>query len=93
MYSKIGKQIGQLVSKKQLAYGDSFGKAGQVLKILYPKGIPIDKIDDVLTITRIIDKIFRIANKKDAFDEDPYADIVGYGLLAVVKNKNKKRKK
>ena len=40
----------------------------------------------MLTITRIIDKLFRIANRKDAFGESPYRDLTGYGLLGYVKD-------
>ena len=54
-----------------MAYGDSFGRAGQVLKVLYPDGIILDQYDDMLAVVRIIDKLFRIANNKDAFGESP----------------------
>lgn len=80
-YEEIGKEIGKLVAEKQIAYGDSFGKAGEVLKILYPSGVSLEQYDDMLSIIRIIDKIFRIANARDAFGENPYRDIAGYGIL------------
>lgn len=35
----------------------------------------------MLCIVRIFDKLMRIANKKDAFAESPYADLAGYALL------------
>lgn len=88
-YQDIGRDIGALVESKQMAYGDSFGNSGAVMKILYPNGIGPDHVDDALTIVRIIDKLFRIANKKDAFGESPYRDIVGYGLLAVARDEKK----
>ena len=37
----------------------------------------------MLAITRIVDKLFRIATKKDAFGESPFKDIAGYGILGV----------
>ncbi len=37
----------------------------------------------MLAITRIIDKLFRIATKKDAFGESPFKDIAGYGILGI----------
>lgn len=80
-YSLLGQKIGELVEQKQAAYGDSFGKSGDVLRILYPNGISPDQIDDALSIVRIVDKLFRIATDKDAFGETPYRDIAGYGLL------------
>lgn len=85
-YEEIGAQIGRLVTEKQAAYGDSFGKSGDVLRILYPDGIKPDQYDDALAIVRIIDKLFSIANNKDAFGESPYKDIAGYGILGVGKS-------
>lgn len=89
-YETVGQEIGDLVAEKQIAYGDSFGKSQQVMALLYPNGISVEQMADALTVVRIIDKLFRIANKKDAFNESPYRDIVGYGLLAVVRDEKKK---
>jgi hypothetical protein len=82
-YREIGKEIGELIVTKQRAYGDAFGKAGQILKVLYPKGVPLEALDDYLTIVRIVDKLFRIATDRDALGESPWRDIMGYSLLAV----------
>jgi len=90
-FSDIGKEIGELVEEKQAAYGDSFSKAGGIVKILYPNGIPVEKLDDALVVVRVIDKLFRIATCKEALGEDPWKDIAGYSLLAVNKNENKKQ--
>lgn len=88
-YEIEGSNIGKLVASKQEAYGDSFGQSHKILEVLYPDGIKVDQYPDALTIIRIIDKLFRIANKKDAFEENPYKDIVGYGLLGYVRDKMK----
>jgi hypothetical protein len=85
LYEKVGSEIGKLVAEKQVAYGDSFGKSGELLKVLYPDGVKPEDYTDMLTIVRIIDKIFRIATNKGAFEENPYKDIAGYSLLSVVK--------
>ena len=77
------------VVAKQAAYGDSYGRSGEVLRILYPNGIPADAMPDALTIVRVIDKLFRVATKKDAFGEIPWRDVVGYGLLAIKRDENK----
>lgn len=87
-YFESAMDVAELVKSKQIAYGDSFGQSGKVMEILYPSGIPVNKLADALTIVRIIDKLFRIANEKDAFMESPYADIVGYGLLGMVRDRN-----
>lgn len=81
-YESIGSEIGRLVQQKQQAYGDSFGKSGQVMRVLYPDGIPPEKLEDALTVTRILDKLFRIATDRDALGESPWRDIAGYALLA-----------
>lgn len=82
-YKELGSAIGELVETKQAAYGDSFGKSGEVLQILYPNGIAVTEFDDALTIVRMIDKLFRIATDRDALGESPYRDIAGYALLAI----------
>lgn len=82
-YEEIGAAIGRLVSEKQAAYGDAFGKAGQVLAILYPDGIPPEKYGDALAVVRVVDKLFRIATDKDAMGESPWRDIAGYALLSI----------
>lgn len=85
-YQDYAKEIAQLVEVKQNAYGDSFGKSGEIIKILYPNGISHEQMTDALAVIRVIDKLFRIANRKEAFGENPWADIVGYGLLGVKKD-------
>lgn len=80
-YETLGAEIGRLVQEKQAAYGSSFQKAGDIMRILYPEGISPEKMDDALTIVRMLDKMFRIASDKDAFGESPYRDLAGYSLL------------
>ena len=85
-YEELGNEIGKLVDSKQISYGDSFGKANGILAILYPNGILVEQYTDVLCLIRIIDKMFRIANNKDAFCESPYMDLAGYSLLGALKD-------
>tara|TARA_Y100000310_G_scaffold332643_1_gene408615 strand:- start:486 stop:773 length:288 start_codon:yes stop_codon:yes gene_type:complete len=80
-YKKIGSDIGKLVQEKNEAYGDSFGQACEILKVLYPDGIQPEQYRDVLAITRVVDKLFRLATKKGAFGESPWKDICGYAIL------------
>lgn len=79
--SEYAKEIGELVEQKDKAYGNAFDKAGDFLKILYPNGITPDKYADMLCLVRIFDKQMRIATSKNAFSENPFFDITGYGLL------------
>jgi hypothetical protein len=82
-YAEIGSDVGNLVQAKNEAYGDSFGRASEILQILYPNGIPVSGYRDVLAITRVVDKLFRLANNKDAFGECPWKDICGYSILGI----------
>jgi hypothetical protein len=82
-YLEIATQIGHTVTAKNVAYGNSFAKTGDFLRLLYPEGIQPDQYDDALLLVRIFDKIMRIATDNDAFGESPYSDIVGYGILGV----------
>ena len=83
-YTQEALNLAELVTKKQIAYGDSFGQSKRIMEALYPKGILPEQYQDVLAMIRIIDKLFRLANKKFAFDEDPWQDIAGYALLSLV---------
>ncbi len=82
-YESIGQQVGSLCAEKNEAYGDSFGQACRILEVLYPAGIKPNQYRDALAITRVIDKLFRLANKKDAFGESPWKDICGYAILGM----------
>jgi hypothetical protein len=84
-YPQLGLEIGKLVEQKQAAYGDAFGRAGEVLRQLYPDGIAPEQYDDMLAVTRITDKLFRIATDRDALGESPFRDIAGYGLLGAAR--------
>lgn len=81
-YETFARRIGRLVAEKQIAYGDSFRYTRDVLKLLFPRGIPVERYGDLLTITRIVDKLFRVANQKDYGGENPYEDIAGYAIRA-----------
>jgi len=82
-YRDLGTNIGRLVEEKDQAYGSSFQRSQEILKILYPSGVKPHQYCDMLGMIRVIDKLFRIANRKEAFGESPWRDIAGYGLLGV----------
>ena len=79
----IANSVGELVQEKNIAYGDSFAKSQQIVSALYPNGVQPEQYRDMLAITRVIDKLFRIATKKDAFGESPWRDICGYAILGI----------
>lgn len=88
-YKQIGEEIGSLVDEKNAAYGSSFAESYKVLSVLYPNGVKPEQYTDALAIIRVIDKLFRLANKKDAFGESPWRDIAGYAILGVANNEKK----
>lgn len=89
-YQEIALEIANLVESKSKAYGRSFEKSGDILRILYPNGVQPDQYTDMLAIVRIVDKLFRIATDKDAFGESPWKDITGYGLNGVLANQERR---
>ena len=76
--------LAELITQKQHAYGDSFGQSKRIIEVLYPNGILPEQYQDALAVIRVIDKLFRVANKKYAFKENPWQDIAGYALLSLV---------
>ena len=86
----IAQELSNLVVAKNEAYGSSFSVSGTVMECFFPAGVPLDKLDDALAIVRVVDKLFRIATRKDAFGESPWRDIAGYALLAVERDMRNK---
>lgn len=90
IYEEQAEAIGKLVAEKNAAYGSAFAEAHHILKVLYPNGISPEQYTDALAVIRVIDKLFRIANKKDAFGESPWRDIAGYAILGVADDQKKR---
>ena len=90
-YSEFALAIADLLNTKQAAYGDAHGKSGKIMEILYPDGIPQEKVSDALTLARVIDKMFRIATDRDALGEDPWRDIAGYAILSAYRREQEKK--
>jgi hypothetical protein len=86
-FEQIGSEIGKLVAEKNIAYGDSFSQSCKILEVLYPNGVKPEQYRDLLTITRVIDKLFRIATRKDYLGESPWMDIAGYAVLSIWRDK------
>lgn len=84
-YENIGRGIGRLVDEKNRAYSNSFRKTAAMLMILYPDGIKPRQYEDAALLIRLGDKMSRIAGgDKQAFGENPFQDIAGYGMLGSV---------
>jgi hypothetical protein len=83
---RVGPEVARLVAEKNRAYGSAFEKTGAFLRLLFPNGIRPDQYDDLGLQFRIFDKQMRIATRKGAFGESPFADIAGYGILGAAKD-------
>ena len=79
-----GVVLGELVRSKNLAYGNSVDTSARAFELLFPDGIPKDKFVQALLLVRIWDKMMRIATQEEAFEESPFDDIAGYGILGSV---------
>ena len=91
-FAELGTEIGELVERKNAAYGSSFAKAGAHLRLLYPDGLKPEQYDDALLLVRIFDKQMRIATDRDALGESPYGDISGYGILGAHMHQQQKER-
>lgn len=80
-YEQIGSDLVELLEEKRKAYGDGFNGVPKMLDILYPDGIQPKDYPNLLTLVRILDKIYRISNNDKS--EDPWFDIAGYCFLAM----------
>jgi hypothetical protein len=84
-FVELGRELGELVASKQVQYGDSAGKSGRMLAQLYPDGVKPWQMRDALLVTRVLDKLSRVAQRgldgQDLGGESPWRDIAGYGLL------------
>lgn len=97
----VATEIGELLVVKDAAYGSAFEKTKEILKILFPNGLPVEAFDDGLTIQRILDKICRLTvlctnpeeNKTEERTEDAWKDIAGYAIKALCEQRRKKANK
>lgn len=85
-FAEMVEEVGQLVCKKHEAYGD-ISRTGDLLKVLYPDGVPAEAYGDFTLVVRVLDKLRRIATDRDAFGESPWQDIAGYALLGLARAK------
>lgn len=92
-YAERGAVVGALVDAKNDAYGDSFSKTAQFLRVLYPDGIPVESYADVGLLVRVFDKLVRIATNNDPFGESPWRDIAGYAILGEREHEERNAKK
>ena len=88
-FQRLSLEIGDLVTRKDAAYGNSFGTAPAILALLYPDGVRVDQYPDMLTIVRMLDKFKRVATAKADDPEEPWKDLCGYPLLRLAERRKR----
>lgn len=79
-FRDVANRLGNLVAEKNQAYGNSYEVSARIMGLLYPDGIRPEQYRDALGVVRVLDKLCRLADEPDAFGENPWMDIAGYGL-------------
>lgn len=84
-FRDIAVETAEILEIKNRAYGNSFNKTSEFLKLLFPDGVVDDQYCHLMYIIRVLDKIGRIANSSLLPPEegiiDAYKDINGYTTL------------
>lgn len=84
-FKDIAVETAEILEIKNRAYGNSFNKTSEFLKLLFPDGVVDDQYCHLMYIIRVLDKIGRIANSSLLPPEegiiDAYKDINGYTTL------------
>jgi hypothetical protein len=81
-WAEIFGEVARLVDVANQAYGASTEKSAEIMSVLWPKGVPVDRLHDARCMISILDKLSRIVEDRDAFGESPWRDIMGYAALA-----------
>ena len=79
-YLEIAKEIADLLSSKNKAYGDAINRTAECMRILF-NGSVVDIFDKRIQILiRVMDKICRECTKSDI---ENWKDIAGYAIRMV----------
>lgn len=84
-YESLAADIGAMTDEKARLYGDSVKKTEDIMRVLYPDGIPVSALRAALLLVRCCDKFCRIATAADGDNEDAWSDLVGYSLIGAMK--------
>lgn len=77
-FVKLANELGDLVTAKNSAYGDSAQVTGEIMTLLFPNGIPVGRMKHALLLVRVLDKVVR---ESTSHDVENWKDLAGYGLL------------
>lgn len=83
-YMDMAIAVADMVAQKQLHYGNSVERTGQLLAALYPTGIPVDAYPQALLLVRMLDKMCRLAHGEGGETRlDAWRDLMGYALIGL----------
>jgi len=86
---KICEIVSEITQMKSESYHDAMHKYKNILKIMFPDGIPVDRYEHLYPCLRILDKVVRILTGKNLKGDDDYLDIAGYAMNMLDENKIK----
>ena len=84
-------EYGDFLIGKDKKYGDAYSKMAACMKIMFPEGLPVDRMDDAAYMYQIFQKLGRIATDSKEEDEDPWKDIAGTAFHAQAKRNINRR--
>lgn len=89
----VGEKLVTKVAQKNNDYGSAFEQIEEILKVLYPNGVPVHQYGNMSLLVRMLDKVCRLANEREKFyNEDSWDDLIGYCFVGKVSNLRKGRK-
>ena len=89
-FKQIGTEIGELVERKAVLYGDSMEAVQRMMLVLYPDGISVAQMPRALALVHKLDKIKRYATDNDHDGESPLIDDAGYSIRCIQRDQAQK---
>lgn len=81
----VAVEVSEAAIRKDMSYGSALDIAPKIMRELYPDGIlpSQSQFQEFQIISRIVEKLCRLTRgDRNAFNENPWADILGYALHA-----------
>jgi len=80
-FEKLGQEAGAMVERRHAKHGDTYARAGSAMRLLFPKGIPSEQMNNALFLSRIWDQMVKAS--QDEGTESPYNEILLLSLEAL----------
>lgn len=83
--------FGEFLIGKDNKYGDAYGKATACMEVMFPEGVPVDRMGDANYMFHILIKLARVSTDHKEENEDPWKDVAGTAFHAQAKRNIKRR--